>query len=174
MVTLASLLRRRLERPVGLCWGGFDFLHAGHILHFEFAKRRCRTLVVGLNADEAFPEKGPGRPALQEELRARVVAAVTFVDYVVVYRGRYLDPAAARGMIHGRVQSTPFVPVELIDRLEPEFYFKGKEYEGRPIPEQALVERYGGRMVYGPVAPVFSSTSLLGGPVEAGAASRGV
>ncbi len=155
------VLSERFDRPLGLCWGGFDFLHAGHIFHFEFAKGHVRTLLVAINADEAFPPKGPGRPFLSESRRLRAIAAVVFVDVVTVYRGCYLDPASAAGTIHGRARSTPFVPLEIITRVRPEYYFKGIEYESQHIPERALVEASGGTIVFGPREPILSSSRLL-------------
>jgi cytidyltransferase-like protein len=161
ILSVEQVVSGSFERPIGLCWGGFDFLHAGHIFHFEFAKSLARTLIVAINADEAFPAKGPGRPFLSESRRLRAIAAISFVDIATVYRGAYLDPGGAHGIIHGRAQSTPFVPVEIITTLRPDYYFKGIEYESQTIPERALVEDSGGRLVFGPREPILSSSRLL-------------
>jgi cytidyltransferase-like protein len=162
ILPIQRVLSECFERPIGLCWGGFDFLHAGHIFHFAFAKSFVRTLVVAMNADDAFPAKGPRRPFLSESRRSQAIAAITCVDVVTVYRGAYLDPLSAHGTIHGSARMTPFVPVEIITRLRPEYYFKGIEYEGQTIPERALVEASGGTLVFGPREPILSSSRLLG------------
>ncbi len=161
IVTLEQLLAKELPRPIGLCWGGFDFIHAGHLLHFDFARKMSATLVVGINSDEAFPSKGKGRPALKEEQRAYLLSLIGIIDFVTVYHGPFADPDASTGILHGEVQSTPFIPLDIIRRLKPDLYFKGIEYEGKIIPEKEIVEQCGGHVVYGPREPVFSSSQIL-------------
>jgi cytidyltransferase-like protein len=161
IVTLDQLLAKELPRPLGFCWGGFDFIHAGHLLHFDFARKMSATLVVGINSDEAFPNKGKGRPVFPETMRAYLLSLVGIIDYVTVYHGPFADPDASTGILHGTVQSTPFIPLDIIRRLRPDLYFKGIEYEGKIIPEKEIVEQCGGRVVYGPKEPVFSSSQIL-------------
>ena len=36
---------------IGITFGIFDLLHAGHIMMLEEAKRQCDYLIVGLNTD---------------------------------------------------------------------------------------------------------------------------
>lgn len=121
-----------------LCTGCFDVLHVGHLYHLEAARQCGDHLVVGITAD-AFISKGPGRPVFPEERRAELVRALRIVDRTIVY-------------------SEP-VPLALIRMLRPDVYVKGKEYEGR-LPEQALVESLGGRVVFTDT-PVYSSTKIL-------------
>ena len=49
----AKLIRKlRLEgKTVGLCHGGFDLLHPGHVKHFESAKKKCDILFVSITSD---------------------------------------------------------------------------------------------------------------------------
>lgn len=44
---------------IGITFGVFDLLHAGHIMMLEEARRNCDYLIVGLNTDpsEVSPEK---------------------------------------------------------------------------------------------------------------------
>src|SRR5258707_7907568 len=65
------------------CHGTFDLIHPGHIYHLEEAKAYGDLLVVTVTA-EKFVNKGPGRPYFNDKLRARSLAALACVDYVVV------------------------------------------------------------------------------------------
>ena len=65
------------------CHGVFDLLHIGHIRHFEQAKKLGDILIVTVTPDR-FVNKGVGRPAFSEALRAEVIASLDCVDYVAV------------------------------------------------------------------------------------------
>jgi len=66
--------------------GCFDILHVGHIDLLEKAKSYGDCLVVGLNSDSSVKKiKGKGRPILPERDRARLVAALQVVDFVVFF-----------------------------------------------------------------------------------------
>ena len=65
------------------CHGVFDLLHIGHIRHFEQAKACGDVLVVTITSDD-YVNKGPGRPAFNENLRTEAVASLGCVDYVAV------------------------------------------------------------------------------------------
>lgn len=121
-----------------LCCGCFDIFHVGHLRHLEAARRLGDVLWVALTSDR-FVSKGPGRPVFAWEQRAAVLMGLRIVD------GVFMSDAAR--------------PDELIRRLAPEIYVKGREYEGR-LPEQALVESLGGRVVFTETQK-FSSTALV-------------
>jgi D-beta-D-heptose 7-phosphate kinase/D-beta-D-heptose 1-phosphate adenosyltransferase len=156
-----KLLNKSLDRKIGLCWGGFDFLHAGHILHFKFTKKYCQTLIVAINSDQAFPDKGKGRPFFPEQERAEIIASIDYVDYVVVYHGSYLNNQNSVGILHGKIQTTPYVPIDIINKIKPDYYFKGIEYKGKSIPEIEIVQKNGGVIIYGPEEPVFSASQII-------------
>lgn len=99
---------RQEGRRIVLCHGIFDLLHPGYIVHLEEARALGDLLVVSLTADK-FVNKGPGRPFCKEALRARTLAALTCVDYVVV---------------------TPFSSAAAaLEAIRPQVYCLGKEYE---------------------------------------------
>jgi len=127
------------------CHGCYDFLHPGHLYHFAFAKTFGDWLLVSLNADAYFSNKGPGRPFFNERLRAITVASLEVVDFVCIYPG--------------------FIPEKIFEKIRPEVYIKGIEYDyrrGNPkIPEEEMVAKYGGRVVYGPEENIYSSTKLI-------------
>ena len=132
---LAARARWRAAGEV-VVWtnGSFDLLHPGHVASLEAARGFGGILVVGVNSDESVRNyKGPLRPILGEAERAAMLAALECVDAVVIF------PEAT--------------PEAAIGRLRPDIHVKGAEYappRGRPVPERALVEGYGGRVEYVP------------------------
>ncbi|TAL20625.1 HAD-IIIA family hydrolase [Patescibacteria group bacterium] len=134
-------------KRVVLCHGTFDLLHPGHIRHLVAAKRQGDLLLVTVTRD-AFVNKGPGRPAFPENLRAESLAAVYPVDYVALN-----DP------------SSDALPA--IEKIRPDVFVKGSEYgdsnggfTGARQKEREAVERYGGRVAYTDEI-TFSSTQLI-------------
>ncbi|MGH9744160.1 MAG: adenylyltransferase/cytidyltransferase family protein [Candidatus Acidiferrum sp.] len=107
--------------------GCFDTLHVGHIRYLEGARREGDLLVVGVNADSSVCAlKGPGRPILDENARALLVAALRSVDYVVLF-------------------SEPNVE-SLLDALHPDVHAKGTDYTAETVPERATAARIGIRV----------------------------
>src|SRR5882672_10432330 len=77
--------KKRAQRIV-FANGCFDTLHVGHIRYLEGARREGDILVVGVNSDSSVCAlKGPGRPILDENARALLVAALRPVDYVLLF-----------------------------------------------------------------------------------------
>jgi rfaE bifunctional protein nucleotidyltransferase chain/domain len=107
--------------------GCFDTLHVGHVRYLEGAKAEGDTLIVGVNADSGVSGlKGPGRPILDEKARARLVAAVRAVDYVVIF-------------------AEPNVEA-LLDELRPHVHAKGTDYTEASLPERATAQKLGIRI----------------------------
>lgn len=116
-------------KTIGLCCGGFDLLHPGHVMHFNSAKKLCDVLVVAVTADVFVREfKGTGRPILGETERAYLVANVRSVDYAFVNPHR--------------------TAVEVIIALKPDRFIKGPDFIGRDTPMLAA-EREAMRSVGG-------------------------
>ena len=61
----------------------FDLLHFGHLEHFKEAKQKGDILIVSITPDR-FVNKGPERPAFNENLRALSLSEIESVDYVVI------------------------------------------------------------------------------------------
>ena len=90
--------------------GCFDILHLGHIDYLEKAKALGNKLILGLNTDESVKKlKGSTRPINQWHARARMLAALQFVDAVVSFE-----------------EDTP---LQLIKDLLPDVLVKGKDYD---------------------------------------------
>src|SRR5437764_6441163 len=118
--------KRRGERIV-FSNGCFDTLHVGHVRYLEGARREGDILVVGVNDDSSVRHlKGPGRPVLDENARALLVAALRCVDYVVLF-------------------SEPTVQA-LLEELRPDVHAKGTDYTAETVPERATAVRLGIRM----------------------------
>jgi D-beta-D-heptose 7-phosphate kinase/D-beta-D-heptose 1-phosphate adenosyltransferase len=136
---------RRAGRTVVWTNGCFDLFHAGHARSLAAAARLGDVLVVGLNSDESVRRlKGSGRPLVSAADRAEVLAALECVDHVVVF------------------EETD--PVAVLARLRPDVHCKGADYappHGKPIPERALVEGYGGRVEFLPLILGLSTTELV-------------
>jgi rfaE bifunctional protein nucleotidyltransferase chain/domain len=73
----------REQKRVVLSHGVFDLVHPGHIKHLELAKKEGDLLIVSIIPDR-FVNKGPGRPIFNEQVRAEMIAALQYVDYVVI------------------------------------------------------------------------------------------
>ena|SRR6267378_267773 len=118
---------KRRSRRVVFANGCFDMLHIGHIRYLEGARREGDILVVGVNADSSVCNlKGPGRPVLDENARAQLVAALRCVDYVLLF-------------------AEPNVEV-LLEELCPDVHAKGTDYTADTVPERAVASRLGIRV----------------------------
>jgi D-glycero-beta-D-manno-heptose 1-phosphate adenylyltransferase len=107
--------------------GCFDILHVGHIRYLEGARREGDVLVVGVNADSSVCNlKGLGRPVLDENARAQLVAALRCVDYVVLF-------------VEPNVET-------LLEELRPDVHAKGTDYTLETVPERGVASRLGIRV----------------------------
>jgi rfaE bifunctional protein nucleotidyltransferase chain/domain len=119
-------LQRQGKRVV-LANGCFDTLHVGHVRYLAGAKREGDVLVVAVNADSSVRGlKGPGRPVLDEQARAQLVASLRDVDFVVLFA----EP---------NVES-------LLEDIRPDVHAKGTDYSTETVPERAASDRLGIRV----------------------------
>lgn len=125
--------------------GAFDLLHPGHIASLQQARALGDVLIVGVNSDRSVKAyKGPARPILNQDERAAMLAALECVGAVIIF--------------------DEDTPAESLVKLKPDIHCKGAEYappHGRPVPERAVVEAYGGRIEYLPLVPGVSTTEIL-------------
>lgn len=138
--------RSRKERIV-FTNGCFDILHRGHIEYLGFARNQGDLLVVGLNTDRSVNDmKGPGRPVTPELDRARVLASLEDVDYVVLFD----EPT----------------PEELIRDVRPDVLVKGEDWREKGVVGREFVESYGGKVVLAPLVQGISTTDIISKIVE--------
>ena len=122
--------------------GCFDLLHSGHIAVLEEARRLGDRVVVGLNSDASVRLlKGPSRPVANQDQRARLLAALSMVDGVVIF-----------------VESTPLA---MVLALRPDVLVKGGDYIGEEVIGAREVRSWGGKTVIVPLLPGFSTTRIL-------------
>ena len=118
---------RRQGKRIVLANGCFDTLHVGHVRYLSGAKHEGDVLVVAVNSDASARRlKGPGRPILDQQARALLVAALRDVDYVVIF-------------------SEPNVET-LLEQLRPDVHAKGTDYAPETVPERAVSDRLGIRV----------------------------
>src|SRR5262249_31324467 len=133
---------RRAGHRVSFTNGCFDLLHAGHIQILDFARAQAESLVVGLNSDRSAKAiKGQGRPVYPAADRARILAALECVSYVVVFD----DTRAER----------------TIRALRPDVLVKGEDWNGKKIDGQEFIEARGGRVVLAPLLHGHSTTRII-------------
>jgi len=107
--------------------GCFDLLHYGHVKYLEDAKRKGDILVVAINQDASIRRiKGDKRPIVNEQDRARIVAALESVDYVTLFK-----------------EDTPLKVIKL---LKPDILVKGADWNKDNIVGADVVLSYGGRV----------------------------
>jgi D-beta-D-heptose 7-phosphate kinase/D-beta-D-heptose 1-phosphate adenosyltransferase len=121
--------------------GCFDLLHVGHIRFLAHARATGDRLVVGLNTDRWVRAlKGPGRPVIPEQERARLLAALERVDAVVLFD-----------------QQTP---LELILAVRPDVVVRGSDHAGEFVGAREVGD-WGGRISVVPVDTDRSISKLL-------------
>lgn len=118
---------RRAGRTIAFANGCFDILHVGHTRYIEAAAQEADLLIVAINDDASVRTlKGEGRPILPAHDRATLVAALRWVDFVVVFPELTVGP--------------------LLEALRPDVHCKGTDYTVDSVPERDIVNGYGGRI----------------------------
>jgi bifunctional ADP-heptose synthase (sugar kinase/adenylyltransferase) len=133
------------RRKAIMCHGVFDVVHPGHLRHLLYCKSKADILIASLTADVHI-DKGRYRPHVPQELRALNLAAFEVVDYVVIDS----DPT----------------PLRNLACIRPDFFAKGYEYNARGMhpktqEELAVVQSYGGEIIFTPGDYVLSSSQLI-------------
>ena len=122
--------------------GCFDILHLGHIDYLEKAHNKGDKLILGLNSDSSIKIlKGENRPINNEEFRSRMLAALSFIDALVLFSDN--------------------TPLQLIERLKPDILVKGDDYLTENIVGADFVIKNGGRVETVELVKGYSTTSLI-------------
>lgn len=122
--------------------GCFDLLHVGHVTLLEDCRRFGGKLVLGLNTDASVSRlKGPTRPIVGENERARVMAALAAVDAVTLF--------------------DEDTPLELIQAIRPDVLVKGGDYTVDTVVGHEDVIAAGGRVEIVPTVEGFSTTNIV-------------
>ncbi|NOR76180.1 MAG: adenylyltransferase/cytidyltransferase family protein [Draconibacterium sp.] len=122
--------------------GCFDIIHHGHVDSLQKSAEFGTKLIVGLNSDESVTIlKGRNRPIFNEEARAIILAAFTFVDAIIVFREE--------------------TPAELIAHIVPDVLVKGKEYKIHEIAGHKTVLENGGEVKTLNLVPGASTSDII-------------
>lgn len=121
--------------------GCFDILHFGHLHYLAAARDLGDKLVVGMNsADSVRRLKGPHRPINDEATRLYALAALEFVDAVVIF--------------------DTDTPLDLIKKVQPDVLVKGGDWQAHQIVGAAEVLAFGGSVQSLPFVTGYSTTSI--------------
>jgi rfaE bifunctional protein nucleotidyltransferase chain/domain/rfaE bifunctional protein kinase chain/domain len=139
----AVVSRTRAHGGAVVATGGcFDLLHAGHVATLTAARALGDCLVVLVNSDASVRRlKGAERPVVPASDRAAVLEALAAVDATVVFE-----------------EDTPEAALE---RLCPDVWAKGGDYDVADLPEAHVMRRMGGRAVVLPFVDGCSTTRLI-------------
>jgi len=122
--------------------GCFDILHLGHVDYLEKARSLGNRLVLAVNTDASVKKlKGEHRPVNSEYARARILAALNFVDLVVLFG-----------------EDTP---MELIEEILPDILVKGKDYDASNIVGADVVIEHGGKVETITLVAGYSTTGII-------------
>ncbi|MBF0111357.1 MAG: D-glycero-beta-D-manno-heptose 1-phosphate adenylyltransferase [Desulfamplus sp.] len=122
--------------------GCFDILHAGHVAYLDAASNQGDILVVGLNSDNSVKKiKGERRPIVSQTQRAKVLAALECVDYVVIFD----EPD----------------PENLIKKIAPDVLVKGADWSEEKIIGSDFVKKLGGKVERIELVPEISTTTII-------------
>ena len=132
---------KKARKKIVFTNGAFDILHAGHVTYLEFARKQGDVLVVGLNSDSSVRRyKGDKRPINKQADRAKVLAALECVDYVVIFNEDE--------------------PAKLIAELLPNVLVKGADW-AHYVSGRDVVEKNGGKVVLAKMVAGRSTTGVI-------------
>jgi rfaE bifunctional protein nucleotidyltransferase chain/domain len=122
--------------------GCFDIIHRGHIEVLAQTADLGDRLIIGLNSDTSIRKlKGEDRPIIDEQARSILLAAISFVDAVILF--------------------SEDTPINLISTLLPDVLAKGGDYEIDTIVGHEIVQNNGGKVILVPFVDGFSSTTII-------------
>lgn len=123
---------KRKGQKIAFVSGCFDVLHIGHIIFLDFAKKQADILVVGVGSDATLRKlKGKGRPVIPEKSRARTLASLEVVDYVVINKEKLLNYNIDHSI--------------LISKVKPDLYIVPAT-DKKLLFKKEMVERNGGKL----------------------------
>jgi len=122
--------------------GCFDLIHRGHIEVLAQTADLGDKLIIGLNSDVSIKKlKGEGRPIIDENSRAILLASLSFVDAIVLFSEE--------------------TPLNLISNLNPDILAKGGDYKINTIVGHEFIRKNGGEVILVPFVEGFSSSSIV-------------
>lgn len=133
---------RRAGHKVVFTNGCFAALHAGHVAYLREARMLGDLLIVAINCTESVRRLKGDRPIIPDADRAAMLAALDFVNHVLVF-----DEDTPNG---------------LLEAIRPDVLVKGGTTDA--VVGREIVEAYGGRVLILAATRGVSTTKLLGSP----------
>jgi rfaE bifunctional protein nucleotidyltransferase chain/domain len=131
------------ERKIVFTNGCFDILHPGHTRYLWAARQLGDYLVVAVNSDRSVKAvKGEGRPIMPAEERSELLAALSFVDGVVIFDEDN--------------------PLKIIQAILPDVLVKGGDWPVNKIIGADVVKGAGGEVKRIPFVSGYSTTGIIG------------
>ncbi len=125
---LIQELKKKKIKEIGFTNGCFDLLHTGHIDYLQKSRNKCDFLILGLNSDASTKKlKGKSRPILSEEDRSEILAQFDFIDRIVIF--------------------SDLTPLKLINKIKPNYIFKGDDYKLNEVVGAREIRKWGGKVV---------------------------
>lgn len=122
--------------------GCFDILHIGHAQYLKETKKFADFSIILLNSDKSVKLiKGENRPINNESDRAELLTCLSCVDYVVLFE-------------EGS-------PAELLEKIKPDVYTKGADYNLETLPERDVIVRNNIRVEFIKFVEGKSTTNLI-------------
>ena len=122
--------------------GCFDLIHLGHIELLARSSDLGDVLIIGVNSDSSIQKlKGENRPIIEEDSRVKQLAALEFVDAIVLFH-----------------EDTP---QKLIEKIKPDVITKGGDYKAENVVGNEVVTQKNGQVVIIPLTQGYSTTSIL-------------
>lgn len=113
---------------IGITASTFDLLHAGHVMMLREAKQQCDYLICALQVDPSVDRAEKNAPVQTLVERYVQLAAVKYVDEVVVYQTEQdLEDILEMYPIHVRVLGDEY---------------KDKDFTGREICKKRNIQLY--------------------------------
>jgi len=140
--TIKKIRKNNSKKKIVFTNGCFDILHIGHISYLKKASMLGDILIIGVNSDSSVKRlKGEERPINTEQDRMELLAAMDFVDYVVLFD-----------------EDTPY---NLIKEIKPDVLVKGADYKAENVVGKDIVEENGGKLELISFIEGKSTTNLI-------------
>lgn len=126
---------------VGITFGAFDLLHAGHCLMLQEAKSQCDYLIVGLQTDPTIDRPQKNKPVQSLVERYIQLKAISVVDEIIPYQ--------TEAELLEIIKAIP-IDVRIIGAD-----YLNKEFTGKDLADELGIETYYNRRDH-----AFSTTDL--------------
>lgn len=139
---LKLILEKEKRKKIVFTNGCFDIIHRGHIEYLSKAADYGDILIIGLNSDKSVSKlKGKNRPLQDETSRSEILAAIEFVNFVVIFDDD--------------------TPLNLIKFLKPNILIKGSDYKISEIVGGDFVLKNGGEVITIDFIDGYSTSNIV-------------